>query len=128
MGLTMNDWDSSSNLYRPFTFKGFFFAANFKLYVANFTDYAKYNLGYKYDQFVIITNAEYEERFTYDERFVEFRDSYMVVHIGDITYPLIPYSDAEHITKFDVDKTEYDKIISVRLVTNKEEEDEDEPT
>jgi hypothetical protein len=128
MGLTMNDWGYSDNFYRPFTFKGFFFVANFKLYVANFTDYAKYNLGYKYDQFVIITNAEYEERFTYDERFVEFRDSYMIVRIGDITYPLIPYSTEEHISTFNVNKTEYDKIISVKLVTNKEEEDEDEPT
>ena len=128
MGLSMNDWSDNNNLYRPFTFKGFFFVANFKLYVANFTDYAKYNLGYKYDQFVIITNAEYEERFTYDERFVEFRDSYMIVRIGDITYPLIPYSTEEHISTFNVDKTEYDKIISVKLVTNEEEEDEDEPT
>ncbi len=122
---SMRSTDYLTNVYRPFTFKGFFFVGNFKLYVANFTDYAKYNVGYKYNQFVIPTNNETEERFTYDDRFVTFHDEYMNIHIGEISYPITKYSVSDHIDKFDVDKTEYSKFLSINLHINEEEEEGD---
>lgn len=123
----MNGWDQNG-WCRPTSFRGYFFAANIRLYVINFVEYAKYNMGYKYDQFSFLTNSDHESEYEYDERFVSFTDSYMTIHDGDIQLPLEVIDETNHILKVDMDKSQYNEFISFKLTKEREEDPTDEST
>lgn len=115
----IDNWASDGWL-RPCSFRGYFFIPQIKLYVTNFTSYAKYNMGYKYDQFIMITNKEHEleQGYEYDDRFVTFTEDNMWIHDGYLTYEMTEIDPHNHIKCVDVDKTDYNKIISSRLSTS----------
>ena len=123
----MNGW-TGNGWCRPTSFRGYFFAANIRLYVINFVEYAKYNMGYKYDQFSFLTNSDHESEYEYDERFVSFTDSHMTIHNGDIQLPLEVVDETNHISKVGMDKSQYNKFISFKLTKEREEELTDEST
>ena len=120
----MDNWTADGWL-RPCSFRGYFFIPQIKLYVTNFTSYAKYNMGYKYDQFIMITNKahELEQGYEYDDRFVTFTEDNMWIHDGYLTYDMTEIDSQNHIKCVDVDKAEYNKFISSRLSTSESNEE-----
>ena len=120
----MDDWAADGWL-RPCSFRGYFFIPQIKLYVTNFTSYAKYNMGYKYDQFIMITNKEHEleQGYEYDDRFVTFTEDNMWIHDGYITYDMTEIDPRNHIKSVDVDKAEYNKFISSIISTSESSEE-----
>ena len=89
---------SAEGWIRMCAFKGYGFIPNIRLYTVNYSAGAKYNLGYKYDQFMIITNAanaaDPDNQYEYDERFVTFSEDNMTIHEGEITCPLILFASS----------------------------------
>ena len=57
---TVDDWQANGWI-RMCAFRGYCFIPQIRLYTINFVDRAKYNMGYKYDQFIIIMNKETSE-------------------------------------------------------------------
>lgn len=107
---TANGW------CRPISFRGYFFIPNMRMYVINFVEYAKYNLGYKYDRLLFVTDKEHEPDYEYDERFVTFMDSNMIVHPGFISKDAEEYDVQNHISRVIMDKSQYNKLISARIL------------
>lgn len=124
----MDNWNSNGWI-RMCAFRGYCFVPQIRLYTINFVDRAKYNLGYKYDQFVIIMNEENslipDNQYEYDERFVTFTEDNMWLHAGDIHVPMEEVDPVNHIKLVPMSKDQYNKIISVGY-TNVDPEDEDE--
>ena len=120
----MDNW-SSDGWLRPCAFRGYFFIPQIKLYVTNYTSFAKYNMGYKYDQFIMITNREneLEQGYEYDPRFVTFTEDNMWIHAGDMIYEFTEIDTRNHIKYIDINKDDYNKFISA---TFSYVEDEDE--
>lgn len=113
-------------------FKGYCFAPQMKLYVINFTNRAKYSLGYKYDQFVIPINAasaaDPDNRYIYDPTFVTFTPDNMWIHAGDLVRSLVKDSPESNIKRCSMDKSLYNKLIktSFSFVEPNVDNDEDE--
>ena len=116
---TIDDW-LAANWIRGCAYRGYMFLPNIKLFTINFTEYAKYDLGYVDDQFLMVTNSANVEHqtYTYDERFVTFTEDNMWIHPGYITRTLDTYdTDMKYAT---FNKNEYNKYLS--LDTTHEEE------
>ena len=116
---TIDDW-SASAWVRGCAYRGYMFLPNMKLFTVNFTEYAKYDIGYVNDQFLMATNSVNVEHqtYTYDERFVTFTEDNMWIHPGYITRTLNTYdTDMKYAT---FNKNEYNKYLS--LDTTHEEE------
>ena len=114
LNFSNNSWNNAGYLYKPFVFMDYYFIGHLKLYVINCSDYCKYNIGYKYDIMYIPMNEDNEYKFTYDNRFVSFHDSYMVVEDGDITKQFTTVS--ETTSRVFVDKSEYNKFMKFSIV------------
>ena len=125
---TIDDWQANGWI-RMCAFRGYCFIPQIRLYTINFVDRAKYNLGYKYDQFVIIMNEENslipDNQYEYDERFVTFTEDNMWLHAGYIQVPMEEVDPTNHIKLVSMSKDQYNKIISIGY-TNVDPEDEDE--
>lgn len=119
----INKWSSSSPWVRPTSFKGYFFIPNLRLFVINFVEYAKYNIGYKYDQFLFITNETYKNDYEYDERFVTFTDSHVRFHNGDIDFDLIKIDYENNISYAKVSKTLYRKLLTSTFIVDQSTEE-----
>ena len=119
---------SADGWIRMCGFKGYCFVPQIKLYTINFSAYAKYNLGYKYDQFLIITNRENAEdpdnEYEYDERFVSFEEDNMNIHDGDIEYPLETVDTINNIKRCSINKSQYNKILRSGFTWVEPEEEE----
>lgn len=105
----------STGNYRPCTFDKYFFMGNLKMFVCNIAARAKYNLGYKGDQFVIITNSaglEIDE-YTYDNTYVAFNDACMYLMPGTITKPVITIDIENSIKRVSINKASYGQLSSV---------------
>ena len=124
---TMDNY-SADGWIRMCGFKGYCFVPQIKLYTINFSAYAKYNLGYKYDQFLIITNRENAEdpdnEYEYDERFVSFEEDNMNIHDGDIEYPLETVDTINNIKRCSINKSQYNKILRSGFTWVEPEEEE----
>lgn len=118
----INDW-GTKGLCRPASFRGYFFAPNLRLFTINFIEYAKYNMGYKYDQFIIVMNEEHETEYEYDNRFVTFNDTHINIHSGNITRSLDQFNNTESIKFCKLDKSEYKRLLSSDLLKQNTEEE-----
>lgn len=116
---TIDDWVAAEWI-RGCAYRGFMFIPNMKLFTINFTEYAKYDLGYVDDQFMMVTNSANIEHqtYTYDERFVTFTKDNMWIHPGYISKHLDSYDTDMKYTVFN--KNEYNKYLN--LDTSYEEE------
>lgn len=112
-----NGWETNK-WSRPTTFRGYFFMGDIKLYIANFVDYSKYNMGYKYDKIIFLMNNEHANEYQYDERFITFGESGMSIHEGIITSELEPVEDVENVSYASFDKSQYNKLLSVNIFKN----------
>jgi hypothetical protein len=110
-----NNTSYSYNFYRPCTTEGYYFIGNIKLYVINYGEYAKYNMGYKFNQLQFILNIENENKFTYDPRFVSFRDSYMTIRDGTISKQVTDEGDSVYTV--DINKSEYNKLLDISFTS-----------
>ena len=118
---------------RGASFKGYFFLPNIKLFTMNFAEYAKYNIGYKYDRFIMITNKEClnNQQYEYDDRFVTFTDDSMIVHTGNIIVDMETLNENKNIKYTSMNKSQYTKIINQTILieennNNEKEEDNNE--
>ena len=106
---TENGW------MRMTAFKKYCFIPNIKLFTLSYTNNAKYNLGFKCNQFLIVTNQENAEdldnQYEYDERFVTFDSDNMTIHENTVTMPLEEIDHANHIKRVQMNKNQYNKII-----------------
>lgn len=116
---TINGWNANG-LCRPTVLKGYFFAGNSKLYITTFSDYSKYAMGYKYNRMLFMTNSDEESEYEYDNRFVHFNDVGMIVDVGDIIIPTEEIDETNHISKANVNKSQYNKILNVKFIIDTE--------
>lgn len=112
---SIDNWQSDG-WTRGVSFRGYFFLPQVRMFVINFAEYAKYNLGYKYDQFTLVTNKteELNQSYEYDERFVTLTDEFLQVHVGDISFDMIQYDKC--IKYCEVDKSQYTKLLKQYFV------------
>jgi hypothetical protein len=103
---------------RPTTFKGYYFIPYITMGIVNYTTAAKYNLGYKFNQYISIYNSNEESKYTYDSRFVSFKDSYMTIHDGIVTVPFEVIDESNHFKSASIDKSQYTKIKSISFDTS----------
>lgn len=68
---------------------------------------SKYNMGFKYNQFVVVYNLENEPDFTYNHEYVEFTESYVTIKDGKLTYEFDDYDTENHIKSISVSKSDY---------------------
>ena len=72
-------------------------------------------MGYKFNQLQFILNIENENKFTYDPRFVSFRDSYMTIRDGTISKPVTDEGDSVYTV--DISKSEYNKLLDISFTS-----------
>jgi hypothetical protein len=96
-------------IYSGFGINGFYFFMGYTLLTMNYTGSAKYNMGYKFNQYMIFYNAEHEEYLEYDPRFITVDESSVSLHDGNIVFEFGSYS-SNHITWAQVDKKQYTRI------------------
>ena len=127
----IDNW-ASNGWIRACAFRGYCFVPQIRLYTINFVDRSKYNLGYKYDQFVVIMNKENSEipdnQYEYDDKYVTFTEDNMWLHEGNLNFELEEVDPTNHIKMASIDKELYNKIISSRFAYIEPEEDESEGT
>ena len=112
---TSPDGYSATALTRPTSYGKYFFLpmAQSLLMMTKDRD-VKYNVGFKYTNYLIKTNKENESQFEYDNRFVSFEDAHMSIHCGNITKEMIPFEDGSLIKKATINKSEYKQMISLK--------------
>lgn len=124
---TVDNWEANGWI-RMCAFRGYCFIPQIRLYTINFVDRAKYNMGYKYDQFVIIMNKETSEvvdsQYEYDDRFVTFTDDNMQIHDGVIVVDMIEVDSTNHIKLVSMTKDQYNKIIKTSFTKVEDNESE----
>lgn len=123
------DW-ISNGWVRMCAFQGYAFVPQIKLFTLNFVDRAKYNVGYKCDQFTAVTNLENEQiednHYVYDDRFVTFTDDSMWIHPGYIVYPFRIMDPTNNIKYCSMTKDQYKKLINFECVIIEDDEEESE--
>lgn len=131
MPFKIDNW-MANGWIRGCAFRGYSFIPQIRLYTINFVDRSKYNLGYKYDQFVAIMNKENSEipdnQYEYDDRYVTFTEDNMWLHEGELNFELEEVDPINHIKMVSIDKELYNKIISSGFKYIEPEEDESEGT
>lgn len=124
---TVDDWQANGWI-RMCAFRGYCFIPQIRLYTINFVDRAKYNMGYKYDQFIIIMDKETSEvednQYEYDNRFVTFTDDNMQIHDGNIVADMIEVDPSNHIKLVSMTKDQYNKIIKTSFTKVEDDESE----
>lgn len=78
---------SSNSVTRAIMFRGCWMVAQNTLCYITYDNLLKYNAGPILGQRRIYYNASTKDDFTYDERFVDFRNTYVTVTDGIISYP-----------------------------------------
>lgn len=118
---TVDNW-LANGWIRMCAFRGYCFIPQIRLYAINFVDRSKYNLGYKYDQFVIATNKSSSEiqdnQYEYDDRFVTFTEDNMWIHEGNITLKLEEVDASNRIKMCTMTKDQYNKILKTRFLSD----------
>lgn len=102
---TTSDWQ-----YSPCVFRSYYFMPNFRLLTINFTDAAKYSLGYKYNRNIYQTILQYESSFDYDSTFMTFTEGYLNIHTGIKTLEFGTYSGT---IKYCTNNIDYRKLIRI---------------
>ena len=108
---------SQTSVTRPCAFKGYFFLPYRTMCVINYTEDSKYNMGYVFDQYVFITNRDNSEKYEYDDRFIELNESYLTIKDGDLEYTTTEIDEVNHIKKISVNKSDYNKIKSIKFIS-----------
>ena len=83
----------------------------------NYVSSAKYNMGYKYNQYTFLTNESFKKEYKYDKRFVTFNDSHISIHTGNIEYVMEIYDETNCIMCTSINKTDYRKFINGKILT-----------
>ncbi|MBR5296286.1 MAG: hypothetical protein IKU29_00245 [Parabacteroides sp.] len=113
-------------------FKGYCFIPQIKLFTTNYVGNAKYNMGFKYNQFVAVmnkTNSEVvDSQYEYDDRFVTFTDDDLTIHEGVLEFPMLEIDVENHIKKVLVNKNQYNKILGISYSKIEPSDDEEENT
>lgn len=124
---SIDNW-ASNGWIRMCAFRGYCFIPQIRLYTINFVDRAKYNMGYKYDQFVIVMNKETSEteddQFEYDDKYVTFTKDNMQIHAGDIHVDMIDVDPINQIKMITMSKDQYNKILKTSLTKVEDAESE----
>lgn len=94
---------------RPTVFDGYILIPYWSLGIVNYAEPVKYNMGFKYNQFSFMFDEEHKNEFTYDDRFVTFKNSYMTIHDGVITkqLSLLDNDTIPSIKTASINKSEY---------------------
>jgi hypothetical protein len=101
-------------IYSGFAINGFYFLMGYTMLTMNYTGSAKYNMGYKFNQYMIFYNAEHEDYIAYDDRFITVDEASVSLHDGDIVFEFGDYS-SNHITRARVDKKQYTYINRISI-------------
>lgn len=113
------DERSANGWIRPCAFRGYCFIPQIKLYTINYVERAKYSLGYKYDQFIVVTNLENAEdpdnMYEYDPKYVTFTTDNMYIHDGGTTLPFSIVDPTNNIKKCTVTSDLYNVFVSSKI-------------
>ena len=95
------------------TLSQYFFFPYYQLMVINYDATTKYNMGYKYEQFLYQTNSTYEESYAYNPTFITFMPSYMYIHTGEYQYEFESYSGDIKVCHIE---NNYRKLVSLSII------------
>lgn len=99
-------------------FEGYVFIPYYLMMITSYIDTPKFRFGGKYDQFKIMCNSQYEKDFTYDDRFITFHDTFMAMHNGILSGPLLEYDGLIGVKYIDMDKTTYKSLINISFIND----------
>lgn len=106
--------DGRYGIFSGFAINGFYFLMGYTMLTMNYTGNAKYNMGYKFNQYMIFYNTEHEDYIAYDDRFITVDEASVSLHDGDIVFEFGDYS-SNHITRTCVDKKQYTYINRISI-------------
>ena len=105
----------SESITNPSVFKGYLLIPYWTLAMVNFVDPVKYNIGYKYNQYNFIFSNENSFEYTYNDKYVTFNDTHVIIHDGEIQVPLEVVSEDGTIKKCSMNKNQYNKLKNVKF-------------
>ena len=112
---TIPTWDSSKT-YLQTAIPGYYFLPYISLMTVDYSGSYKYNIGFKYEQFLVMYTLENESMFTYNPDFIEFTDTYVTIKDGSFTYELEPSQELQGMKVAHIDKRAFTKMKSVRFL------------
>lgn len=99
----------------PTAFEGYYFIEYRTLGIIDHSGNSKYNFGNKYDVITLLFNKEHQTEFQYDPRFITFKDTYMMMHKGDIRYPLQTIDETNGFKSANINKADYKSFVRATL-------------
>ena len=114
---------TSSSLFKPAVFRGFFFIGNMKLFVTNFNAVTKYRIGQKSSNILIHTIDQAGVDYTYDDRFVTIDETGINCHTGYITKEFTSIGDNIYSSEYFDKSTDYRNLIEYDIKIREEDED-----
>lgn len=120
---TIPTW-SNDYTYTQAAVPGYYYLPYLTLLRVDYSGTYKYNLGFKYDQFIVIYTSENATMFTYNPDYVEFTDTYVTIKDGKMQYAL---TDSEELTGMKVatiDKRAFTKMKSAKFLKEGNDESE----
>lgn len=114
---------TSSSLFKPAVFRGFFFIGNMKLFVTNFNAVTKYRIGQKNSNILIHTINQTGIDYTYDDRFVTIDETGINCHTGYITKEFTSIGDNIYSSEYFNKSEEYRNLIEYDIKFREEDED-----
>jgi hypothetical protein len=114
---------ASGSMFKPATFRGFFFIGNMKLFVTNFNATTKYRIGQKSSNILIHTIDQAGVDYTYDDRFVTIDETGINCHTGYIAKELTSIGDNIYSSEYFNKSNDYRNIIKYDITFREEDED-----
>lgn len=112
---TIPGW-SGTNIFIPNAAYNWFFYPFRTLCQMDYSGQSKYNFGPKALSVSVLFNESNKSHFTYDERFVEFTDTYVMVKDGSYDVPLQTIDEVNHIKSATIHKSDYNILKKLSLI------------
>ena len=104
----------TSGMFIPYMINGYFFYLYQTLAMLQYEGYAKYNMGYKYNKYILEYNIQHASDITCsDDTFFDIRDTCVTITNGTISYNLSTH--VNHIASTTIQKSDYGFLLSTGM-------------
>lgn len=112
---------STSHMTRGCMFRGNWMIARNTLCYISYDANIKHNAGPIENKTRVLYNTTTKDDFTYDERFIEFFDTYVTIKDGVIEYPIDTVDTDRNIYSISISKNDYNVFKNLIILTNEQE-------